>query len=121
MSYDAPDFAITREQFAGEAGGAAATEYAKFRSFQSARLKKVHAVVTVAGTATDHGFEMYHGDDSMGVLALGTSTAGTKAHSELLDHTLESLSSVSVKSLADETGKADIVYEYEVTPDTVQS
>lgn len=121
MSYDDPDFSIRREQFAGEAGGGATTEYTKFRSFQAARLKKVHAAVTVAGTATVHGFDVYHGTTSIGTIALSTNTAGSLAHSALLDRTLASLDQVSVKSLADVVGKAHIIYEYEVTPDAVQS
>lgn len=121
MAYDDPDYQIRREQFAGEAGGAATTEYTKFRAFQATRLKKVHAAVTVAGTTTAHGFDVYHGTTSIGTIALGTSTAGSQGHSALLDRSVNSLEQVSVKSLADAAGKAHIVFEYEVTADAVQS
>lgn len=121
MGYDNPNFQIRRENFAGEAGGAATTEYAKFRSFQAARLKKVHVVATLAGTATVHGFGIYHGTTSIGSILLGTSTAGSIGHSALLDRTLAALDQVSVKSLADAVGKAHVVYEFEVTGDAVQS
>ena len=121
MSYDDPDFSIRREHFAGEAGGAATTEYAKFRVFQASRLKKVHVAATVAGTATVHGFDVYHGTTSIGTIALSTSTAGSLGHSALLDRTLASMDQISVKSLADAAGKAHVLYEFEVTPDAVQS
>lgn len=121
MSYDDPDFSIRREQFAGEAGGGATTEYGKFRVFQASRLKKVHAAVTVAGTTTGHGFAVYHGTASIGAITLGTAAAGSAGHSALLDEALATLDQVSVKSLADADGKAHIIYEYEVTPDAVQS
>ncbi len=121
MAYDDADFGIRREQFAGEAGGAATTEYTKFRSFQAARLKKVHAAVTTAGTTTAHGVDVYHGTTSIGTIVLGTSAAGVAGHSALLDRTLATMDQVSVKTLADAAGKAHIVYEFEVTPDAVQS
>lgn len=126
MSYEDPDFQIRREHFAGEAGGGATTEYGKFRSFQAARLKKVHLAVTTAGTATTHGFDIYRGTTSVGTIALGTATAvgdagGISASSAVLDLGMASGQQISVKSLADVVGKAHVIYEYEVLPSAVQS
>ncbi|MBF0146370.1 MAG: hypothetical protein HQL84_09990 [Magnetococcales bacterium] len=121
MSYSDPDFQVRREHCAGEAGGAATTEYARFASFQKARLKKVHVVVTTAGTATDHGFDLYSGTSSIGSITLGTNAAGNAASSAALNATMNAMGRFSVKSKADATGKAVVVYEYEVTPDAVQS
>ncbi len=126
MAYDDPDFTIRQEQFAGEAGGAATTEYCKFRRFQKTRLKKVHASVTTAGTATAHGFDVYQGTSSVGTIALSTTAAAgaagaVSASSGLLDVTLAAGQQVSVKSLADATGKAHIIFEYETLPDAVQT
>ncbi|THF55920.1 hypothetical protein [Pseudothauera rhizosphaerae] len=121
MSYDDPNFQIRRERYAGEAGGSATTEYGKFRSFQKIRLKAVHAVVTVAGTATTHKLDILHGTTSIGAIALSTSTAGVKSSSTTLDRSVGSLEAISVKSGADATGKADVIYEYEVLPDAVQT
>lgn len=119
MSYTDPDFLVRREHCAGEAGGAATSEYARFATFQKSRLKKVHAVVTTAGTSTDHGFAIYSGTSSIGSITLGSGTAG--ASSATLNATMNSLTRFSVKSLADATGKAIIIYEFEVTPDAVQT
>lgn len=121
MSYDNPNNTVRREHHAGEAGGGATTEYGKFNSFQKMKLKKVHAVVTTAGTAAGHGFGVYHGTTSIGAIALSTSAAGVTASSGALDTTVASMAQVSVKSLADVVGKAHIVYEYEVLPEAVQS
>lgn len=121
MSYDDPDFLVRRESFSGEAGGAATTEYCKFRSFQAARLKKVHVVATVAGTATTHAINIYHGTTSIGAISLSTSTAGVTGSSALLDRALAALDQISVKTGADAAGKAHVIYEFEVTPDAVQS
>lgn len=126
MAYDDPDFTTRKEYFAGEAGGGATTEYSKFRVFQKARLKKVHASVTTAGTATGHGFDVYRGTTSVGTIALSTTaaagaTGAISASSAALDLELASGQQVSVKSLADVVGKAHIIYEYETLPDAVQS
>ncbi|MBF0422972.1 MAG: hypothetical protein HQL73_08270 [Magnetococcales bacterium] len=121
MSYTDPDFLVRREHCAGEAGGAATTEYARFASFQKARLKKVHAVVTTAGTTTNHGFDVYSGTSSIGSIPLGSAAAGLSAASATLNAAMSALGRFSVKSLADAAGKAIIIYEYEVTPDAVQT
>ncbi|MGH8761157.1 MAG: hypothetical protein ACREVZ_04720 [Burkholderiales bacterium] len=122
MSYDSPNYTVRNEQFSGEAGGGATTEYMRFRRFQKMRIKAVHAVVTVAGTTTGHGFDIYHGTTSKGTLpVLGTSAAGVTASNATIDFDVASLEQVSVKSLADATGKAHIVYEYENTQDGVVS
>jgi hypothetical protein len=121
MSYDSPNYAVRREHFGGETTAAATTEAAKFRTFQKTLLKKVHAVVTTAGTATTHGYAVYSGTTSIGSIALGTAAAGTGASSALLNAVIPSFGQVSVKSLADAAGKAHILYEYEMTADGVTS
>lgn len=121
MSYDNPDFLIRREHCAPPTTAGATTEGAKFRHFQAMKLKKVHAAVITAGTATDHGFDVYHGTTSVGTITLGTSTAGSSASSAALNLDVASMAQVSVKSLADVVGVAQIVYEFEVRPDAVES
>lgn len=126
MQYDDPDTQVRREYFAGNAGGGATTEYCKFRSFQKARLKAVHACVTVAGTTTTHGFSVFRGTTSVGTILLGTGTAvgaagGISASSGTLNLEIAAGQQISVKSLADADGKADIIYEYEVLHDAVQT
>lgn len=121
MGYDSPNFTTRFEHFVGAVGGDATTEYGKFRRFQAAQLKKVHAVVTTAGTATTHKLDVYHGTASIGTIALSTSAAGSIASSALLDRRLESLDQISVKTGADADGIADVIYEYETEPDSIRS
>lgn len=121
MSYDSPNFNVRAEQFAGEAGGGATTEYAKFRRFQKMRVKAAHVVVTVAGTSTAHGFDLYHGTTSVATFALGTSAAGVALSNSTIDFDVASLAQVSVKSLADVVGKAHVMYEFHNAPDGVVS
>jgi len=120
--YTDPNTLVRREYFAGEAGGAATTEYLKFRVYQKTLLKRVHAIVTTAGTAAGHGFDAFRGTTSVGTIALSTKTAAPaageiSASSAVLDLELAPGQQVSVKSLADATGKAHIVYEYRVLQD----
>lgn len=119
--YDHPNILVRREHFGGEAGGAATTEYCKFRHFQAMKLKAAHAVVTVAGTSTAHAFDVYHGTSSVGSISLGTSTAGGTASSATLDEVCASLDQVSVKSVADATGKAHIIFEYHADTDAAKT
>ncbi len=120
--YDHPN-AIVRQEGLGqtEAGGAGTTEYAKFASFQKMKLKKVHALVTTAGTLTAHGFDVYSGTTSIGTIAVGTAIALTNASSGALNTAIAAMGQVSVKTLADTVGKAIIKYEYEVDHDAVLS
>lgn len=109
---------VRREHFATTVAGAT-TEGAKFRSFMKLRLKKVHVAVVTAGTATTHGYDVYHGTTSIGTIALSTSTAGSVGHSALLDRSVDTMEQISVKSLADATGVAHVIYEYQTAHDAL--
>lgn len=111
VGYDAPDRTIEREKHI-EAGGAATTAYGKFRSFFASKLVRAKAWVTTQGTAVGHGFDVYVGTTSVGTLALGTGAAET-AVEVALNVAVPAGSQVSVKSLADTVGKADITIEYQ--------
>lgn len=123
--FSEPNAVIRREHDAGEAGGAATTEYGKFRSFQKAKLKNVHAAVTVAGTAAGHKLDVFRGTTSVGTIALGTSTAGTLAKADSvgvgMNLDMASMEQISVKTGADTVGKAHVVYEFEVLHDAVRT
>lgn len=118
--YTHPTHMVRREQFGTTTAGAT-TEGCKFRAFLKMRLKKVHVAVVTAGTAAGHGYDVYHGTTSIGTIALGTSVAGTLAHSSALNELVDTMEQISVKSLADATGVAHVVYEYQTTNDAVES
>lgn len=121
MGYSAANFTTRREACFQTVAGAT-TEGAKFRSFQKIKLKKVHFAALVAGGAGTHGYRVYHGATAIGAdVVLGTSAAGTVAHTALLDEVVDTMEQISVKSLADATGTAHVVYEYEVMPDAVST
>lgn len=120
-SYSEANATLRREHCTPPTTAGATTEGAKFRQFQRFKLKAAHVTVITAGTATTHGYDIYHGTTSIGTIALSTSTAGTVGHSATLNRTVETMEQVSVKSLADATGVGQIVYEYEVFHDAVQT
>ena len=120
--YDDPNATIRREAMGmAEAGGGASTEYAKFISFQKMKLKNVHAVVTVAGTADAHAVTVLNGATIIGTMTLGTSAKGATVSLGAVNSAVAALGQVSVKTLLDVVGKAIIVYEYAVDYDAVQS
>ncbi len=121
MSYSDANFTVRREACFTTVAGATTTG-ARFASFQKIKLKKVHFVAVTAGAAGTHGYRVYHGGTAIGAdVVLGTSAAGTVASTGLLDEVVPSMEQISVRSLADATGVAQVVYEYEVTYDAVQT
>lgn len=121
--YSDPNHSIRREFFAGESTAGATTESCKFRTFQKMKLKKVHAVVTVAGTSATTGnkLDIYNGTTSIGSLTMGTSIAGVSVSSLVLDSAVAALGQISVKTGTDATGKSHVIYEYQVDHDATQS
>lgn len=93
-------------------GGAATTEYAKFRSLKAKRLTKVTAWVSTAGTAAGHKLDVFVGTASVGTIALGTATAGSKVQATI-NTDVPAETSMSVKTGADIVGKADVTYSVE--------
>lgn len=90
-------------------GGAATTEYAKFRSLKKKKLEKVTAWVSTAGTAAGHKLDVYIGTTSVASLALGTAVAETKVEVSV-NQEVAAESAVSVKTGADATGKANLTF-----------
>jgi len=111
-TYDSPNMQVRREKSVLTVAGAT-TEVGKFARFQAFKLKKCHAVVVTAGTATTMGFDIYQGTTSIGAISLGTSAAGVIASSALLNASVASMETVHFKSLADATGVAVITAEFE--------
>lgn len=117
-SYADANCTVRREAAFTTVAGATTTG-ARFASFQKIKLKKVHFVVVTAGAGGSHGYRVYKGATALGTadVVLGTGAAGTVGHTELLNESVGSMEQLSVRSLSDDTGVAQVVYEYEVTHD----
>ena len=118
--YSDPNNTVRREWPTIGCGGAAATQYAKFRTFQRMKLKQVHAYPTTAGGA-GHKYDVYQGTTSVGTIAVGTTAAGGYVASGALNLICPAGQDLHVLTGTDTVGVADIVYEYEVLHDSVQT
>lgn len=123
MSYDSPNAVITREHCAPPTTAGIGAVSARFRSFQAARLKAVHAIVVTAGTSTaaGHTLTLKHGTTSIAAFALGTTVAGGTVSKTTLNEALAPLDEISITNGTDATGVAQILYEYSVNDGAVQS
>ncbi len=85
------------------------------------RLKRVHARVHTAGTATAYVVDVYHGTTSISTIALGTGAAGITGTTGLLDTAIAALDQIYFQAAGDATGRAIVNYEWEILPDAVVS
>jgi len=120
VSYDHPNRVVRREHFINAVAGAT-TALGKRRHFQAMVLKAVHATVAVAGTVTTHGYDIYNGTTSIASILLGTGAAAVQVSSSVLNAAIPAQGSFEVRSLADATGAAEIVMEYEAAQTAVHT
>lgn len=121
MSYADANCTVRREACFTTVAGATTTG-ARFASFQKIKLKRVHFVVVTAGASGTHGYRVYEGATPIGAdVVIGTAAAGAVFSTGVLNELVDSMVPVTVRSLADATGVAQVVYEYEVTYDAVQT
>lgn len=121
-AYDHPNVVVRREDnFLTVAGNGAVG--ARFATFQKKRLKAVHAMVVAAGTSNSPGnaLTIKHGTTSIGLLALGTRTAGEVVSVTGLDRSIGSMELLSCTNGTDATGVALVSYEYHIERDAAQS
>jgi len=119
--YDHPNVIVTREEFAGSVGAASATDYAPFRMFQKAKLVAAHFVCTVTTSNVARRFRVFVSAVSVGSVSIGTLAVGATVSIDLGDTALASLSRVTTQFDVAADGSGDVIYEYRVEPDAVQS
>ena len=121
MAYDSPDYLIRREVAFETAAGAAAVG-CKFMQYQAFKLKAVHVQVTTAGTSAAAGncVIVKSGTTALATATLGSSTAGVTT-SITINTDVPSLTALTCTNGTDATGKALVVYEYEVLPTAVET
>jgi hypothetical protein len=115
MAYDSADSTVHREVVTQTLAGNAAVS-GKFVSFANLLLKRMQAVVLVAGTSSGSGnkVDVYVGTSSVGTVALGSSTAGFV--SSVVDLSSAAVvpagTPVSLKNGTDATGQAAVTLEF---------
>lgn len=96
---------------------AASTSAAKFLAFSAIKIKRVGAIVAVAGTATNAGWDIFNGTTSVGGLFVHTSAAGFIPSPVTSDITLASDGYLDIKTkAASGTLRGDFMIEWEVVP-----
>ena len=122
--YDDSQYTNHQAESAGEAGGAATTQYAKFCSFTAMQAYSAQFTVTTAGTATAHLFSVLK-ISGTATSTLATTTLGTNTAGFTTNVTLSTAAGgaamlqgdvLAVVSGADTVGKAAVCYELAVAP-----
>lgn len=122
MSYDDANSSTRREVSLPNVVGVASATMVRHLQFQKARLKKVHALVNVAGTNAAAGVDIFIGTTSVGAVTVGTNTAGSTASSALIDSDIPALGMVEIKGKANSaTMNVSLILEEQVLPDATQS
>lgn len=124
LAYDDPQYLVHQQTSAGEAGGAATTQYSKFAAFTAMQVYAVQYTVSTAGTAAGGGFAALKisgtATTTMALTTLGTSVAGTTTN-VLLSTSAGGVALLqgdilAVASLVDATGKVVPGYEISLVP-----
>jgi hypothetical protein len=122
--YDHPTYTVRQSDSAGEAGGGATTQYAKFVAFTPTLAYNAVLAVTVAGTSA--GALVYVSRISgTATTVLGTATPSTSVAGTVLQIALSTAAGgltlaqgdiLTTVSGADTVGKLAVVYEVSVVP-----
>lgn len=112
----------TRRTHAAETVAGANGVGAKFANYQAFKLIAVHAIVTVAGTSAGAGNAaiIKNGTTAVATCTLGTVAAGGTV-SLTVNSAVPSLTQLTCTNGTDATGKALILYEYQLSPDALLS
>jgi hypothetical protein len=122
MGYDNVNGNVRHERsFVTVAGSGELTT--KFVMYQKAKLQGLHALVVTAGTSDSPGckLDVYVGTSSVGILAVGTATAGATVTADLGGIAVPSMNPVHLKSGTDATSVVNATVEYNHDWDAVQS
>lgn len=120
--YDDANSTVRRETRTGHLTGIASTMVARYPYFQKTRVKKVHALLIVAGTNAAAGWDILNGTTSVGEIVTGTNTAGTFQSSGTLNTDVLAGGFLELKGKATSaTQVASLIIEEQVLPEAVQS
>lgn len=117
MSYDHPTYVSRNMTPIAVPAVAASTSGAKFLAFSAIKIKRVGAIVAVAGTATGAGWDILNGTTSVGGITAGTSVANSVLTPVTTDITLASDGYLDIKTkAASATLRGDFMIEWEFVP-----
>ena len=117
--YNHPNSTTTREAYTGVTPAGATTESSRFCSFQKATMRNVAFRVETAGAA-GHGYGIYLDGVLKATQVIDAAVAGT-VFVKAVEFTVPRMGVVTVRSLTDAVGTADVVYVYTVDHDADQA
>jgi hypothetical protein len=127
MPYDHPNYIVRAEQSLGESTAGSGTVQTKFSRFQKFRLKSVAVTVTIAGSSASPGAAMTvsrisgTNTTSVGLVPLGTATAGAVVSSGPINALFASGDIMTLTNGTDGSSKGVIAVEFETLSDAVQT
>lgn len=110
--YDHPTYTVQRQAMV--TGDAGTTTGGRFRHYGDITLTGVQLVVVTAGTLDASAYKIQEGAAAIGTATIGTNTAGATVSLDVTNTVIDSLAALVAVKVGDETGVADIVYEYTV-------
>lgn len=117
MAYDHPAYLARQIAPVALAAAAASTSVFKFVAFTSMRIKRVDAIIKVAGTADAAGYDLLRGTSSLGSLNIGTGAAAALGTSFVGDIALTSGQYLDIKTkAASATLAVDAAIEWTLEP-----
>jgi len=118
VPYDDAKFGISQSAegvFTPVENNDAAAIYWRHQFFVNAKVKEVRAIVKTAGKGNTSAITVYKGTTSIGSIAIGTATAGTKVDASLTDTDFDKDTDILNlgQAVATDTGAAFIAVEYQ--------
>ena len=100
MAYDHPAYLARQIAPVKLPATAASTSVLKFVAFTNMRIKRIDAIVDIAGTADAAGYDVLRGTSSLGSLGIGTGAAASLGTGLVTDIALTSGQYLDIKTKA---------------------
>lgn len=117
MAYDHPAYTVRQIAPVSLPAGSAGASIYRFVAFTNIRVKRVDAIVRVAGTADAAGYDLLRGTSSIGSVGMGTGAAASLGTAYVGDIALTSGQYLDIKTkAASATLAADAAIEFTLDP-----
>ena len=100
MAYDHPAYTARHVAVVKLPATAASTTVQKFVAFTNIRVKRIDAIVDIAGTADAAGYDVLRGTSSLGSIGVGTGAAASLGTAMVTDIALTSGQYLDIKTKA---------------------
>ena len=117
LAYDHPTYVARQVKPLTLHAAAASVAVGKFIAFTSMKIKRIDAIVNIAGTSDAAGYDVYNGTSSIGAFATGTAAVGSVQTALEPGITLTSGGYLDFKTKAESaTLSGAVAIEFEIVP-----